>query len=344
MTVLRGHEAQIAQFVTAMRSDRMPHAWLFAGPEGVGKASVARRLGLRLLAEAAGLEHEGDPLTLPDGDATEALANARAHPDFKYVEREMWEKGVSPPRLLPYDKRKDDDKPSRSIRVIQIRWLKESLTQSPSLSKRRVVIIDPADVMEKEGSNALLKSLEEPPAGTIFILVSHVPGRLLPTIRSRCRLVRFERFGDDAMTGILRESLPEAGASEIAALVGIGDGSPGRALRFAGQGIDELDKALVSIASSGDPTNVERAALAQRFVSKAAKEKYEALLARLPAFIAEQARSRDGDALGNAVFQWESARDIAAGAIRHSLDPQMIVFTLAGHVAALAPQGAVAKA
>ncbi|MCZ3268403.1 hypothetical protein NYZ59_19135, partial [Acinetobacter baumannii] len=85
---------------------------------------------------------------------------------------------------------------------------------------RRVIVIDAADELERPGaSNALLKSLEEPPSGTIFLLISHAPGRLLPTIRSRCRVLRFNPLSDADMAGVLGDAMPDADGEEIATLV-----------------------------------------------------------------------------------------------------------------------------
>src|SRR3546814_10955228 len=102
------------------------------------------------------------------------------------------------------------------------------------MSPRRVVLIDAVDDLERGGANALLKSLEEPPAGTIFLLVSHAPGRLLPTIRSRCRLLRFEPLPPEAMTSLLRDVLPPARDEEMAALSAAGRGTRGAARRVGG--------------------------------------------------------------------------------------------------------------
>src|SRR6202012_4948803 len=106
-----------------------------------------------------------------------------------------------------------------SISIDQVRTLQAMFATTPSLSRRRVIVIDAIDDLERPAANALLKNLEEPPAGTIFLLASHAPGRLLPTIRSRCRLLRFETLGDDAMAAIIREEIPEASVEEVAALV-----------------------------------------------------------------------------------------------------------------------------
>ena len=321
MTPLRGNTAAQAAFASALTSGSLHHAWLITGPEGVGKGTFARRVGIDLLG--------GEPAR------HQAMVEAHSHPDYKVMEREVWEPGKSPPRLKPYGDRTDADQPSRSIRIEQVRWLQPLLGMAPSLSQRRVIIIDSIDDLERGGANALLKSLEEPPAKTVFLLVSHAPGRLLPTIRSRCRLLRFEALGEDDVAAAVSAAQPEASAAEIAALVAAGEGSPGRALRYAGLDIAGLDSAIASIAGDGDPGNARRVKLAKALAGKAAQPRYEAFLERVPAYIARAARGRQGSALATALDAHAAAREAAGAAIGLSLDPQATVFELAGIVARL---------
>ena len=343
MTALIGHGAQTAAFLSAMRGDRLHHAWLLTGPKGVGKASFAKAAAQRLLAEAADPAIPGDSLEVDPDHRIAKLFAARTHPDYRLVEREVWKKGKNPPEILPFEDRKADDVPSRSIRVIQIRWLDRVLSVVPSMSSRRAIIIDCAEDMEISAANALLKSLEEPPVGTVFFLVSHMPGRLLPTIRSRCRTLRFAPLVEADMRAVLRSQLPEAAPAELDALVKAGEGAPGQALRFAGLDIGALDAALEQLARNGDPSNATRVSLARSLSLKAAQPRYEAFLERAPAFIAAKARDRCGPALEQALANWSQARGLASGAIGLSLDPQATVFQLASHVAALAQGDSVAK-
>ena len=220
--------------------------------------------------------------------------------------------------------------------MVQIRWLDRVLGVSPSLSNRRAIVIDAADDMERGAANALLKSLEEPPAGTVFFLVSHMPGRLLPTIRSRCRVLRFSPLADDQVQTVLRREATDADESEIGAMVRAGGGAPGQALRFAGLDIGGIDAALEKLARTGDPDNGARVALAKSLALKAAQPRYEAFLERAPAFIAATARTRTGASLEQAIGLWEKARALAGGAIGLSLDPQATAFQLGGYVAGLA--------
>jgi DNA polymerase-3 subunit delta' len=330
--MLRGHDAQAGAFLNAMRGERLHHAWLLVGPKGVGKASFAKAAALRLLAEAADPALDGEGLSVDPEHRIARLFAARSHPDYRVVEREIWKK---PDELLPEIDRKGDEVPARSIRVAQVRWLDRVLAVAPSMSNRRAIIIDAADDMERNAANALLKSLEEPPAGTVFFLVSHMPGRLLPTIRSRCRTLRFSPLGEAEMRSVLREDLPETSDAEIEALVKAGEGAPGQALRFAGLEIGALDNALEQLARTGDPSNAGRVSLAKALAAKAAQPRYEAFLERAPAFIAAQAKARKGPSLDHAVSLWSKSRELASSATGLSLDPQATVFQLGSYVAAL---------
>jgi DNA polymerase-3 subunit delta' len=331
MTSLLGHDDQAAAFLAAMRSTRLHHAWLLTGPRGLGKASFARAAALRLLAEAADPELGGQGLDVDPEHRIARLFAAKSHPDFRLVEREPWKQD----EIIPEIDRKGDEPIARNIRVKQIRMLERVLSVSPALSTRRAILIDSADDMERSAANALLKCLEEPPAGTVFFLVSHMPGRLLPTIRSRCRTLRFGPLSDEQMRVVLRRELPATEPEEIEALVKAGEGAPGQALRFAGLDIGALDAALEMMARTGDPSNATRSALARSLALKAALPRYEALLERAPAFIARSARSRRGPALDEALDLWAKARELAASAIGLSLDPQATAFQLGSYVAAL---------
>ena len=317
MTSLVGNEAAQAAFAAALAGGSLHHAWLIAGPEGVGKGTFARAAGAALVG---------------GGAQRDALIAAGAHPDFRLIEREVWAK---PDVLMPHDERKDSDLPARSIRVVQIRWLRAALATRPSMGERRAVIVDAVDDLEAGGANALLKSLEEPPPGTVFLLVSHAPGRLLPTIRSRCRLLRFGLLDEGETGAALLAADPTLGADELAALVEAGEGSPGRALRFAGLDVKGLDSAIAAIAADGDPDNARRSALGRALAGKAAAARYEAFLERAPAFMARAARRRSGPALAATLDAHARARDMAGAALGLSLDPQATVWEMAGLLAGL---------
>jgi DNA polymerase-3 subunit delta' len=325
--MILGQDEAVEALLDAARSGRMHHTWLLAGPQGVGKASFAHAAARWLLADAAGPAVPKDRLDVPEDHRVAALLDAGSHPDFKLLER------------LP---KPNSEELARSITVDQVRGLQPLFATTPSLSPCRVVVIDAIDDMERGGANALLKNLEEPPAGTIFLLVSHAPGRLLPTIRSRCRLLRFGPLDDDVVRVVLRRALPDADPAELDSLVGVAAGAPGNALRFAGLDIAALDAAIEKLAVHGDTSNALRTALGRALALKSAQERYEAFLERAPSRIAAAARRGRGN-LGETVALWRQARDIADRAVRQSMDPQMTVIEIAGLVAKLAPVETNAK-
>ena len=326
MTLI-GVERQWAEMAAGLSSGRLHHGWLLSGPKGVGKASFAK-LAAQAIIEGAPHSFPPDP----DSRAGSLIA-ARSHPDFRLVEREVWD--GSPPRIVAYDRRKADDPIARSIRIAQVRALEPILSMPPSLADRRVIIIDAADDLERPAANALLKMLEEPPASTTFMLISHVAGRLLPTIRSRCRVLRFAPL-DDAQMG---EALAtEQDGLDKNAAIAAAEGSPGRALASLGNRMAEIDATLQRIAREGDRDNRLRSTLARSLYGKASAARYEAFLARVPAFIADEAKRLDGDALANAIEHWSATRHLAAIALPQSLAAETVAFEMLGHVAALARQ------
>jgi DNA polymerase-3 subunit delta' len=322
VTPLFGHDAAVAAFRSALDAGRLHHAWLVAGPPGIGKALFADKAALRVLAQATRSPPSSPGLDVPDEHPTAKLVAAGSHPDLARLERLTKEGGTEL---------------ARSINVDQVRGLQRLFATTSSMSPWRAVVIDAIDDLERNAANALLKNLEEPPPSTVFLLVSHSPERLLPTIRSRCRVLRLAPLAPDAMASALRVALPDADEAEIRSLVEAGQGAPGRAIAWRGLDIAALDRELDALAGEGDATNARRAALAQSLALKSAQPRYEAFLARAPGRIAAAAKDRRGTALAEAIALYERATELAGTARRLSLDPQSTVFELAGLVAALAP-------
>ena len=315
---LVGHAEAAAAFLAAVRAGTVHHAWLLAGPAGVGKARFARAAALRLLADLP-----GTGLDVPADHPARALIAAGAHPDFRELAR------------LPKDPEKPGEDLARSITIAQVRALGAMFATAPTFGARRAVVIDAVDDLERGGANALLKNLEEPPAGTVFLLVSHAPGRLLPTIRSRCRVLRFGALSDDEVGQVVGTALPDADEDEVAALVVASDGAPGRGLRYAGLDVAALDRSLAQLVRDGDPGNAVRSRLARELSGKTAAARYEAFLERSIAIVAAEARDATGPALAAALDAHRAAGDLAGAAVGLSLDPATTVFEMAGLVAGL---------
>ncbi len=312
-----GHDDKIAAFKAAFAGGRPHHGWLLTGPQGLGKALFAQTAAIWLLAG----KPAGEDFLGAQGSAAASLVAAGSHPDFRRLVRTEDDKG----------------KLRAIIRVDEVRALQPLFRQTPSIADWRIVIVDSADEMNVQSANALLKNLEEPPEQTLFFLISHMPGRLLPTIRSRCRTLRFNRLPDPAVAAILERAAPELDDDDRATLVRIAEGAPGRALRFAESDIAALVDQLEELAISPPAAAPARAqALARSLAGKANTARYEAFLELAPAMIARSARQRHGPALAQALALWEASSDLAGGAVALSLDPGQVAFDLGSKVAALA--------
>ena len=240
MTALTGHEAAWREWRNAMASPRMHHAWILSGLQGLGKGMFARAAAAELVAEPGA-----------------AQPPVEMHPDILIPEH--------PPENKEEAKKREDGgeyRRKRSIPIDEIRTLTQRLHTRPTLGNRRVVIIDPADDLERNAANALLKALEEPPQGTFFLLVTHRPGRLLATIRSRCRVLRFAPLEAAQIDRILCDSAPQADSAARAAAVAAAEGSPGAALEFVEQDLGKLHQLMTRLIAEGDEHFSLRAALA----------------------------------------------------------------------------------
>lgn len=220
---LIGQQAAETAFLDVYNAGRLHHAWLITGPQGVGKATLAWRIARFLLAAppagGGGLFGETPAPTSLDIDPEHPIARRT---------RALSEPGLFLLRRGPNDK---GDRLSADIRVNEVRRLKEFFGLTAGDDGRRVVIVDAADEMNTSAANALLKLLEEPPAGAVLLLVSHQPSRLLPTIRSRCRELRLAPLSPPDLARALTAAgtPPDADAEALGALAG---GSVGEALRL----------------------------------------------------------------------------------------------------------------
>lgn len=316
-----GHERAVGRFEEARRTGSLHHAWLLAGPRGIGKAHFARVAATRLLAAAAGPPVLEPGLATPDDHPAARLMAAGSHPDFRQLEREPNDRG---------------DGLRRNITVKQVRKLGGFFANTSSMSPWRAIIIDSVDDLESEGANALLKMLEEPPANSLFLLVAHAPGRLLPTIRSRCRRLDLQPLDSDAMASVLASQLPDRDEAERHRLVALAGGSVGRALAYAKLDLADLEGEAIALMRQGDPTNARRSKLAQSLTGKAATDRYLAFLQLVPALIAREARTMTGRRQARALDAYTQAREASTLAVRLSFDPAATVFQLGSILSAVA--------
>lgn len=219
---VEGHEKTRARLSRLLSEKRVPHALLFSGPQGVGKKQAALATAAAFLCLAP-----KDGLACGVCDSCRALA-AGTHPDFFAV--------------LP----ETSGKAARSVKIEQIREMRTSVARAPKFSTRRAVLLDDAETMNDAAANALLKTLEEPPGDTLFLLVTGARQALLPTIVSRCTIIPFAPLDDDAMARVL--AAHDVPADLRGSLIALSDGSAGRALRlFAEDALSLREDAMATL-------------------------------------------------------------------------------------------------
>ena len=236
-----GHGPAEQALLNAAQGRRPPHAWLFTGPRGIGKATLAYRFA-RYLLRTGGAKSEG--AAAPSAHSAAGLAVSPDHPVARQVA------AASHPDLFVLERGiREDGRPRRDIDVDSVRQLSSFLHMTAADGGWRVAIVDAADELNRNAANALLKLLEEPPAQTVLLLISHAPGRLLPTITSRCRRLRLMPLREEVVADLLQQHLKDAETDQIDILVQLSEGSFGRALSFAEEGGVELYRKLLELFS-----------------------------------------------------------------------------------------------
>lgn len=280
---LYGQEAAEAAFLSAYSSGRLPHAWLITGPRGIGKATFAWRAARFLVAsppdDGGGLFGTPPPTNLSVDPESSAARQVRAltHPGI-YLLRRAWD-----------DKRKDL---KTQITIDEMRKMKGFFSLSSTDGGRRVVIIDDADEMNPNAANALLKVLEEPPPGAVIFLISHQPFRLLPTIRSRCRVLRLQTLQPVDLYKALTAAGGDGAASQAVALAELAGGSVGAAMQLTSHDGLALYAEIVSLMGTLPRMSRPRAiALCEAAAGRASELRFDLTVTLLDLFLARLART-----------------------------------------------------
>lgn len=296
----RGHAAARAQILSQLAERRLPGAILLHGPQGIGKATFAFELAAAILTAT------GDE----PGHRVEEQIAAMAHPNVFLLRRRL----------------KDAKGYYTVIRVEDVRELRDSLHHTRGRAGHRVAIIDSIDDCNASAANALLKTLEEPPADTVFLLVSHRPGQLLPTIKSRCHTIALRPVGADDVRNVLLDHDPELGRSEVDRAIALAGGRPRRAFETLAL---EPDSALGALqAWLANPAQHPAAAFLQLAEALGAdRQSTELSFARemLDTWMADEARNAAMQPgarirLASANELWDKAHALFAEADSISLD------------------------
>lgn len=312
MTLI-GHDSAWREWRDAIAGGRMHHAWLLAGKRGLGKMTFAEAAARELLAEPG--------IPQPTG----------LHPDILVLTHE--------PKDDKEQTKRDEGKPfelKRNITVDQIRRMQQRLTTRPTMGSRRVIILDPADDLEKGAANALLKSLEEPPAGTYFLLVCHRPARLLATIRSRCRRLRFPELGDAELVRLVAQHAPDTDADTRAAAVFAAAGSPGAALEFVEQGLGPVYGLMRRIVREGDPHFVLRGELSAEIGGRPDRDRVQATFDLARAVVAAQRETVPRGAIPKLADVHAQLVSLAGQAPTANFDPGLLVAEIGTLLASVA--------
>ncbi|WP_459665445.1 DNA polymerase III subunit delta' [Novosphingobium sp. 11B] len=309
-----GQDAAWQEWLAAIASERMHHAWLLSGGKGLGKRAFARAAAAELVRQP------GHPM--PD---------VETHPDIHILDH------------LPANddeaKKKAEGKPyqtKRNITVDQVRGMIRRLATKPTLGDRRAIVIDPADDMEKGAVNALLKALEEPPAGTYFLLVTHQPGRLLPTIRSRCRVLRFAALGPEQLDSAIRRDAPQADAAARAAAIAAAQGSPGVALDIVEHDLGGIHALMMRILQRGDPDFALRGALADEMGGRPARDRQLAALELARAVLVQQLRDAPRPRQLGIIEAYGALTTLATQAPTYNFDAGLLIMEIGGLLASAA--------
>lgn len=265
---LFGHEEAERELAQALSQGKLHHGWLIAGREGIGKATLAYRFARYALAEPAERGSPGAGLSVSAGSIAARQVRAQSQPGLLVIRRVY---NIKEKRF------------TATIPIEEVRRLREFLSHR-SAGGWRVVIVDAADELNNYAANALLKALEEPPANTVFLLISSEPGRLLPTIRSRCRRLDLQPLGDVPLQSAVRQALSSAGQdapdeAQWAALLAIGQGSVRRVLGLEGAKGLELFAAVEGLFARLPKVGwTEVHALADSLAGAAAEQRFNLFL------------------------------------------------------------------
>jgi DNA polymerase III subunit delta' len=291
-----GHEEAQAGFKLSFASGRPHHAWLMSGPKGIGKATLAYSLARHVLAQS-----------MPP-DQVQRWVHARAHPDLAVLERSF---NDSKPRKLRAE-----------ISVDDVRSFIDFFARTSGGGGWRVGLVDAADELHTESANALLKLVEEPPAKTIILLVCHAPGKILRTLRSRCRKLLLSGLDNQHNINVLNALPLEPAVSPqvLSEAASISGGSPGFALQLLHS---EGAKAFKTFILAKRLDAGVRQSVAQHFSTRAAAQQdFEVFFDLLLEWLAKQARNNANQALAKLHSDIARQRSIVAG---YNLDRRVAV-------------------
>jgi DNA polymerase-3 subunit delta' len=325
-----GHRAAEAELLAAYRSGRLAHAWLIGGPEGVGKATLAWRFARFLLANPDPGDRQARDASDLSVDPTHPAARqlaALAHPDFALIRRE-WQP--------------DKKKISSEIMVEHVRQALQVFQMSAAFGGWRICIADCAEDLNRSSANALLKMIEEPPQRSLILVVSHRPGQVLPTIRSRCRRLKLDPLSATEVADVVATLGPAWSVVDPAAIAEAAQRAKGSVRQVLArlspdwEGIGALIDSTIAGLPRPDPRAVAR--LAEALAGRDTGEAYQTFHGELFDWLAAYA-SRSASSIAQAEelgALWDRIRGAARDAEALNLDRKLHVLSIFAEIAATA--------
>jgi DNA polymerase-3 subunit delta' len=304
---IEGHDTVVEQFRHLIQSGRLASTYLLVGPDGIGKRHFALKLAQSLLCHAA------DPAALaPCGSCDSCVqVEASTHPDLNLIRRPE-DKSVIPVELFIGDKQ-------HRMREGLCRWI----AMSPMTGRRKIAIIDDADYLNEEGANALLKTLEEPPADSVLILISTSADRQLPTIRSRAQVIRFQPLSNSLITRLLVEQQIVRDEADAAQIARLSSGSLAQAVELADDDLSAFRERFTQALAAPTLESVRVATMVSAFVEEAGRDapRKRTRLRQTVGFAIDFFRQqlRSGLSASTSNSTWASHPEIAADLLDRSL-------------------------
>jgi DNA polymerase-3 subunit delta' len=327
-TTLIGHAAAESELLNACRSEKLPHAWLIGGQEGIGKATLAWRFARFLLAHpdprAAPVRAAPDLSIDPQSPAVRQ-AMALAHPDLTLLRRN-W----NPQPKNFYSE----------IRVEDVRNSLQLFQKSAGAGGWRICIVDCAEDLNRNGANALLKMIEEPPPRSLFLIVSHKPGQVLPTIRSRCRRLVLEGLASvdiEKIIGGLGDPWSDTTPTDLSRAAARANGSVREALKRVDPAFSEIAamiEAAVAQLPEADFREIHK--LADTVSARGAGDAFDGLMNALYDWLAARAHGGQGARLASIAELWEKIRAATRETDTYNLDRKLHVLSVFAELAAAA--------
>lgn len=314
---LVGHAAAEAALLDAYRSGRIHHAWLLGGEEGIGKATLAYRMAKFVFANPDPASvRDATSLDVPPSSSAARQVVAQSAADLVVLRRHWNDKGKGF---------------FANIRVDDARDLIRFFGSTAGAGGWRIAIIDSADDLARESANALLKVLEEPPARALFLIVSHQPGRLLPTIRSRCRRLALEPLSPEETVEAARLARPDLDEGSLQAGARLADGSVRRAIALAeGEGVGLHASLSALLARLPEVDAAAAHALADRCAGKAGEANFGLVVAFLQDWLHARMLAERGapaDRLARWAEVWDKTRDAARDVETYNLERKPFILS-----------------